>query len=63
MALLQDVAHLEQMQIIKQLSADSLKEQGTFAMTLIQDEYCESVSFTVGSWIELLTKYSLDANE
>ena len=32
-------------------------------LVLEDPEYCESVSFTVGSWIELLTKYSLDAAE
>ena len=78
--------------IFDQLTADSLKDTGTFAMTLIQDgnqieskmvqtgildtfipkdwadangklvledpEYCADVAFTVGSWIEMLTKYS-----
>lgn len=32
-------------------------------LVLEDPQYCESVSFTVGSWIELLTKYSPDAAE
>ena len=32
------------------------KEDGK--LVLEDPEYCASVSFTVGSWIEMLTKYS-----
>ena len=35
----------------------------TGELVLEDPEYCASVSFTVGSWIELLTKYSEEAAE
>ena len=35
----------------------------TGELVLEDPEYCSSVSFTVGSWIELLTKYSAGSDK